>query len=474
MLNKFQCGYKLTVNWIDKHGEPVQAIVTPPITVDFSVIKSTRSENSTRINVYNMDGANREEIYKDIVLLKPEETVKWVTLEAGYAGRYSLVSWGYIQQCSTVRKGTDVVTTIDVIDPDILTEYCGITFKEGTTYKEAYEYLVSQLPSLKLGETGILQGEFKVPTVFDGNTYLLLNKITGRHTFVDNGVINTLGDNETLTDYECYYIAADTGLLETPKRYDDVLEVQMLFEPTIRLGQLVEIKSETQSRFDGQFKVLGINHNCLISGSMEGTRTTTLQLQYIYGLVNSNVNLTQDPEGAPPSVVKNNKTMPIGEKIGSEIKSIFRQIAMFNGNVPRNPITNLINWYQMIYAAKNSPTDVKNTITLGKLANCVDIATKLTQFCNQYFKGKTITVTCGYRTPQRNSQLEASSQTSAHMQGKAIDFCIDGVPIAQQRKIFIDNWGYGLGIYLQNNFIHVSTHIRQDGRYERFTIREKV
>lgn len=470
MLDKFQCSYKLTINWIDINGQPMQNIITDPITIDFQIVKSTRSQNSTRINIYNMDAGIRENVYKDIILLRKEEPIKWVTLEAGYAGRKTLISWGYIQQCFSVRKGTDFITSMEVIDPDILTEYCGVTFKEGTTFQQAYDYLITQLPSLKVGETGVLAGEFKVPTTFDGNAFILLNELTGQHTFVDNGVINTLNDNETLSDYGCYYIAGDTGLLETPKRYDDVLEISMLFEPTIKLGQMVEIKSSTQARFNGQYKVLGINHNCVISGAEGGTRTTTLQLQYIYGLTNSNINLTDEPSGSEPAVVKNNTTTPITTKISSAVQSIYKQIMKFNGDVPKNPITNLINWHQMIYASsKNTPAAVKSSITLDKLKNCENIAEKLTDFLNIHFKGHKISITSGYRTPQSNSKIEASAKNSNHIKGAAIDFWIPTVPMTKLRKVFQDNWKYGLGIYLKNNFIHVSLNPR-----ERFIVKERV
>ena len=35
---------------------------------------------------------------------------------------------------------------------------------------------------------------------------------------------------------------------------DAILEISMLFEPTIKVGQLVEIKSLTWPDFDGQYK----------------------------------------------------------------------------------------------------------------------------------------------------------------------------------------------------------------------------
>lgn len=460
MHNKFQCHYRLLVNWIDDNGNPKQEIVKDPVTIEFNVTKSTQPENSTRITIYNLDGATREAIYQDRIMLDTNPYIKWVSLEAGYSDQLTLVSWGYVQECHSYRSGVDFVTVIDVTDPDILTEYCGTTFEAGTTFKEAYKYLVSNLPSLKIGETGVLEGAFQVPTVFDGNTFVLINKLTGGHTFIDNGVINTLNDNETLSDYGCYLIAADTGLLETPKRYDHILEISMLFEPTIKVGQLVEIKSSTQTRFDGQYKVLSVNHNCMISGAESGTRTTTLQLQFIETLPNSNENLTANPSGSASSIVKNNEVRPINSKISSSVQAVYKYIKEHAGAVKQGLfITNRISWREMIYSGKNQPNNVFKQVNTGILANCENIATKLTDFVNTYYPGAKIVVHSGYRTAQNNVNTEGSAKKSNHLKGAAIDFHLEGVSVAQMTKRFKQSWRYGLGTYSWG--LHVSLNPRE-------------
>ena len=476
---KFQCHYKLQASWVDEKGQPQLYTVQDPITIQFSVQKvQFQSDNSARIVVTNMDGAVREALYQDRLIFGSNRQIKkLIVLDAGYGDMLATVCKGWISECYSIRQGTDVLTIIEVIDPDILSEYCSITFQSGTSFKEAYQYLTSQMPNLQVGECGELLGEFKIPVTFNGNTFVAINKLTGQHTFIENGVIHTLQDNETLSDYGCYLISSETGLLGTPRRREAILEVSMLFEPTLRIGQLVEIKADkndsTTFKFNGQYKILELYHECTISGSEEGQRITNLHLQYLEFTTNSNVNLTSNPEGSPPSVVKNNKIQPITVKIGSAVQSIYKYIMNKNGSVPNNPITNLITWKDMIYPIKtgNTPADVKSSISLDKLARCETIATLLSECCNKYFKGKRIVITSGYRTPQNNAKNEASSNNSNHKIGAAIDFYIPGVPIQQLRDTFSNKsiWGYGVGIYLKNNFIHVSTNPG-----ERFTVRKKV
>lgn len=455
MSTKFQCHYKLTLNWYD-NNKLMQAIVTDPISINFNISKKIfQSTNNARILIYNLDASVRESIYQDRVFFD-RSISKWITLEAGYGEKLTLICFGYIQQCYSEKNGVDFVTTIDILDPDILSEYTGVTFQEGTTFEEAYKYLVNQFPNLKFGECGNLVGEFKMPAVFDGNTFMLVNKLTGGHTFVDNGVINTLNDNETLTNYGVYYIAGETGLLDTPKRSESILEINMLFEPTIKLGQMVEIKSSTQARFDGQYKVLGLTHNCLISNADGGTRTTSIQLQYIDYLTNSNVNLTSASEGSSPSVVKNQQIEPIQSKVDSEINYVYNYILKNNGQVPKSKITSKISWWEMFYKGNNSPQNVKKQITKKYLVNCKEIATRLTNFvnANKQLAGKPIIIHSGYRTSQANNNAEGSANKSNHLIGSAIDFHIEGVSNTILHSIFKNHWKYGLGTY--NWGLHIS------------------
>ena len=465
---KFQCHYKLMINWTDDSGNSKQAIVQDPVTIEFNVSKGTQANtNSTRITVYNLDQSIRESIYQDRLLLDTNKYIKWVTLEAGYGDALTLVSWGYIQECHSYRSGVDFVTVIDVTDPDILTEYTGVTFESGTTYKQAYEYLISKLPSLKLGETGVLDGAFTMPTVFDGNVFVLINRLTGGHTFVDNGVVNTLNDNEVLSDYGCYYIAADTGLLETPKRYEYILEVTMLFEPTIKVGQLIDLRSSTQGRFDGQYKVNGYTHSCLISGSESGSRITTLQLQYIEEIANSNENLTNNPSGSPTSIVKNNVVEPVNARIGADIESIYRYIKNHNGQLPpdKKQITSKISWKEMIYPSgtDNKPQDVKRHITKEILTNCYNIAEKLTAYANTHFPKNTISINSGYRTPENryNRKKEGHLLASNHLNGSAIDFTVTGFGLTKLKQIFaLQGWKYGVGLHYGWG-IHISLNPKE-------------
>ena len=433
MSYKFQCHYRLQASWEDENGQLEKYTVTDPVSIQFNVSKvSYQSDNNATIIVTNMDGAVREALYQDKIIFDPERAKrKMITLEAGYGEKLTMICLGWINECYSIRQGTDVQTYIEVIDPDVLSEYCSVTFEPGTTFEEAYKYLVSQLPSLKIGELGNFTGDFKVPTVFDGNAFVAINKLTGQHTFIDNGVIHSLNDNEALSNYDAYLIEGETGLLETPRRREAILEVVMLFEPTLRIGQMVEIKASktddnsTIFRFNGQYKIVDLQHNCTISNSTGGTRTTTLHLLYINYAGNSNVNLTSKPSGAPASVVANNKVEPLNLKISSGANYVFNFIMENAGKIPDRAINSIVSWKDML-GHNNQDSERLSDLTKGKVAACEAIANRVLAFRDKYYSGKRVTVTSGWRSVANNKR-EGGVSNSQHLKGTAMDMKIAGV-----------------------------------------------
>ena len=81
---------------------------------------------------------------------------------------------------------------------------------------------------------------------------------------------------------------------------------------------------------------------------------------------------------------------------------------------------------------------------------------------------KQIQIISGYRSPETNKMLSKNStgvaKKSLHMQGKAIDFRIEGVPLAEVRKAALSLKTGGVGYYPKSNFVHIDTgHFRAWG-----------
>jgi len=72
-----------------------------------------------------------------------------------------------------------------------------------------------------------------------------------------------------------------------------------------------------------------------------------------------------------------------------------------------------------------------------------------------------ISIICGYRSPGTNAMLRKRSsgvaKLSQHMNGKAIDFFIPGVPLEELQAAGLRAQRGGVGIYPGSNFVHMDT-----------------
>lgn len=294
----------------------LETIIEYPITCKFTVTRGVFSEsNSATIQLYNLAPATRELIFQDQYQLD-ESKWKYVTIEAGYGGQaLPQVFFGRILQAYSQRAGgaVDVVTEIQAVALDIFDVQTSHTFAAGTTYKDAYKSIAASMPNVKIGNIGSLEGIFQTETTFDGNVLEELNKLTGGHAFVDNGTLNTIMENEVI-DVPVPVISDNTVLLGTPIRRDANIEVKTLFLPDIISGQLVEVKSSVQPQFNGQFKLVGFTHDCLISPTQAGTRITTMNLWIGPLLPNSDQYITGGAAPVEFSKVKGEEVSSVNPK----------------------------------------------------------------------------------------------------------------------------------------------------------------
>ncbi|NND90741.1 MAG: DUF882 domain-containing protein [Granulosicoccus sp.] len=70
-------------------------------------------------------------------------------------------------------------------------------------------------------------------------------------------------------------------------------------------------------------------------------------------------------------------------------------------------------------------------------------------------------VLSGYRTPETNAKLRRRSpgvaKYSLHMEGRAADIYIPGVPVTQLQKAALDMQAGGVGLYSKSSFVHIDT-----------------
>lgn len=75
--------------------------------------------------------------------------------------------------------------------------------------------------------------------------------------------------------------------------------------------------------------------------------------------------------------------------------------------------------------------------------------------------GRPFEIVSGYRSPETNKYLRRTTRgvarNSYHMQGKAVDLRLPGVPLKVIRKAALDLHMGGVGYYPKSNFVHIDS-----------------
>lgn len=283
MTQKFGRTFRLTID--PRDGLPA-IVVTLPFSVQFTMKRDVAASlNNLTIDVYNLSEENRRRIFQDrwdlreVTLNGKPQGRRIIRFEIGYATLYKVYE-GFIQAASSAREGVDIITRLEALSGefDLAASQTFLTLAAGVTQADVLKTLVGQLPTLQLGKIGSWPTVFNRPVVLNGNTWDLIKLYSDQKAFIDNGSVYILQDNEALK-IEIPIIDVSTGLLETPRREQTSLILTTLLEANLQIGQLVNVASTIEPTYDGQYKLMGLQHAGIISGAFSGDARTVLFLQ---------------------------------------------------------------------------------------------------------------------------------------------------------------------------------------------------
>jgi hypothetical protein len=274
---KSQRNYTMTIEKRRSKGDVLDGIeIKYPLTVDFNILRDLYSfDSKASFKIYNLNAATQAFLYHD----KYDFTnVKRISFSAGYNNSLSVIYTGNVWEGSSVRNSVDFITSLDCSDSifDVRTAMSGLTIKGQTTATDVADKLTADLGSLQKGYYTQSSRVYKRGYVYQGATIEGIKTVTEGKAFSDNGQIHILNANEAFSG-EIYIIDAETGLIDTPIRREQMIELQMIFEPRIRVGQVLELRSLT-SIYSGQYKVANVTHRGVISDGMAGSAITKLSL----------------------------------------------------------------------------------------------------------------------------------------------------------------------------------------------------
>lgn len=256
-------------------GSSTESIVIDGgLTISFDLTKTITSEpNEATISIVNLNQSTRN--------LITDKKYNRILLNAGYGDDMRTLFVGYIDEVENRKESTDITTTMTCSDgsKDYREARTAVTVKKGQSDKEIVKEALKDMPNT---ETGIQEykKETKLPRgkTLVGNSRDILKTVAKNQDAnwsIQDGKLLILPKTSALANNEGFLIQEGTGMLGSPQKTSDGLEVRCLLNNVMRVGQLCRVASRIKE-MSGDFKIVKIQ----MKGSNKGqdfTNVLTLQ-----------------------------------------------------------------------------------------------------------------------------------------------------------------------------------------------------
>ncbi len=276
MLVKKNRNYILKVQETDDASLSIE--IKPPFTIEFEIQRNNFASGCTSsFRIYNLSQYSRSQIRKD---QRENFLSKYMIFSAGYGDDIAVLFIGQITQAWSVREGNNFITQIEAHDVGLCPVLGQISAEYGsnTSYRFIVLDLISKLKpmGIQVGNIGLIEGTTGRGQAFSGNILDILRELTGGSFFIDNGKANVLRDNEHISG-TAILIDSSSGLLGTPRLYDNMITFEILFDPRIAIGKIISLQSKTNKDYNGDYVVNGLTHKGVISPVISGVATTMVK-----------------------------------------------------------------------------------------------------------------------------------------------------------------------------------------------------
>lgn len=279
---KFDLRYSLRI----ENANHAVLTVGYPFTLDFDVVRDSFSYcNTATLRLYNLSDNQRDFLLHDQYDVSTQHAL-YVTLTAGYGPGplWPVVFKGSVTRGYSVREGVDFVTVLEAFDGGMAIQNCQINLnysKDQTPSAVLKEIVLTQLAPYGVSLGAVSKNfdrAYKKGGAYSGNALAVLREITNGNFFIDTLTLNALVPEDHLKDRIPLPLTPQSGFLETPVYQQQYLEVQMLFEPRVAIGTLVDLQSTTAKVYNGIRKCISIHHSGTISAAVSAPTKTILGL----------------------------------------------------------------------------------------------------------------------------------------------------------------------------------------------------
>lgn len=282
-MAKFQRNFSLiigpTTTFEGAILDPTVKVVQLPFTVEFSVERNSLAGlNTATFRVYNLNETTRNKVH-----LAPYQLTLYrrVAMYAGYGSQLSAIFRGSIKQAWTVREGNNMVTTIEAYDGGFAVQnsQTNTQVPEGTSISDILTTVLGNLNpyGVTIGAIGNYNATVARANAFSDYSSNLASTFSNGGFFIDLEKAYCLQDSECIRG-TVSEISSASGLLGTPVVEGNYINFDILFEPRLIIGQIVNLQSQTRKEFNGLYKVMNIKHNGTISDAVCGTAVTSAGL----------------------------------------------------------------------------------------------------------------------------------------------------------------------------------------------------
>ena len=279
--------------FIGKMNENREFVQEDAVTIEYPVSCSLEidlgalASNGCRgaFQFYNLPPDIRTKLWLDLWEIGKGTKTIIVKFYAGYQNVMPLVFQGSLMECTSQKPGeaVDWITSMWGYVSTILEGYTFLnqTASKGTKIEDILDGILKKVPDIKLGYVSPSIPPLYRNRTFIGQTLDLLGREYGGYDIViDKGELSIVDKGEVLPG-DILVITAESGLLGSPRRSNIFVEVDMLFEPGLKIDQAVELLSDSMPQYNNLYKVIRLQHKGMISPVNCGKLITTVTLELL-------------------------------------------------------------------------------------------------------------------------------------------------------------------------------------------------
>lgn len=283
MAEKFGRNYTLT---IQRPVPFLPLVIQRPFTIDFDVTRRNWGSPSIgKITIYNLAADSRNSILKTMYNYSDQRNV---TLDAGYGTSLRTILSGNIYTCNVQRVGVNYMSMIESYDGGAAYQnsFVNLNFSAGTRFSVIVQALASSLSAygvtVKFIDNFDYLGTTNRAYICSGNAIDRIKDIVGDGgaVYIDNMQITVKQVNTSLPmqSLTLPIISSDSGLIGTPVLESTLITFQMIFEPSLFVGQEIYLQSGqgVPQAYSGVKQITTLNHRGTISDAVCGEAITTV------------------------------------------------------------------------------------------------------------------------------------------------------------------------------------------------------